>query len=430
VSEDTFDTMAELKQAFPDLKSRRRLHPMVEKRLGSLLLRLYPDGQVKQEPGEMAGGRADLGFYFSDGRYVIFELFATKSQVAQDLRHLEQSNAQGRIAILTDGELDEDAIVDAYFGKRPRDPFPWILLSDVLVVSKEKTTLARLRDLIDRAFEEGEVEAGVPARVAARLKVLALGDVEADEFAQSRFTSGVTTCDSRYVILAAIPMRRIELQGNRVLATVRDMLELQHWYNTFGESHPPRYWPRTIFEVPMSRRSDQRALVWEERKPNRGEVLQRLTITDLADVIFVSALGMVTIGRQGVPVFSLGRMLAKTWQLSGLVAQLYHDLEHDSAVHLCIAMIGTAGSHLGDFAKGYLEPRQVDYWLDMHTRERDWSCHAPNLMFCETVDVLSMEPKVQPAFVQRLAESISIAYNHDMPRCFDKDGQLPKRFFR
>lgn len=63
----------------------------------------------------MPGGRSDLAFYFGSGRYAIFEIFATVRLVAQDLRHLEQSNAQARIAILTDPVLDNGAIFEEYF---------------------------------------------------------------------------------------------------------------------------------------------------------------------------------------------------------------------------------------------------------------------------------------------------------------------------
>jgi len=137
VSSFSFQTFDELLQAFPDLKRKRRLHPIAEKRLALLLQDIYPDEYSIAEPGEIPGGRSDLAFYFGSGRYAVFEVFATISQVAQDLRHLEQSNAQARIAILTDPALDGGKIFEEYFRKRPRDPFPWVKLSDVLIVENE-----------------------------------------------------------------------------------------------------------------------------------------------------------------------------------------------------------------------------------------------------------------------------------------------------
>ncbi len=115
----SFQTFDELSQAFPDLKSRKKLHTITEKRLALLLEDIYPDDYAITEPGEIPGGRSDLAFYFGSGRYAVFEVFATVSQVAQDLRHLEQSNAQARIAILTDPALDDGRIFEEYFRKRP-----------------------------------------------------------------------------------------------------------------------------------------------------------------------------------------------------------------------------------------------------------------------------------------------------------------------
>ncbi|MBL7183620.1 MAG: hypothetical protein ISS50_04115 [Anaerolineae bacterium] len=115
----SFQNFDELSKAFPDLKRKKRLHPIVEKRLALLLKGLYPGAHPITEPGEIPGGRSDLAFYFGSGRYAVFEVFATISQVAQDLRHLEQSNAQARIAILTDPALDDGRIFEEYFRKRP-----------------------------------------------------------------------------------------------------------------------------------------------------------------------------------------------------------------------------------------------------------------------------------------------------------------------
>jgi len=79
----------ELRKEFPKLKRSRKLHPVTEQRLSELLKDIYPEAYPKSEPGEIPGGRSDLGFYFGDGHYATFEIFATKSQVPQDLRHLE-----------------------------------------------------------------------------------------------------------------------------------------------------------------------------------------------------------------------------------------------------------------------------------------------------------------------------------------------------
>ena len=149
----SFDKFDQLRESFKDLRSEKRLHPFTEERLAILLKDIYPGAYSKPEPGEIPGGRSDLAFYFGDGRYVIFEIFATVSQVPQDLRHLEQSNAQVRIAILTDPNLDDGKIFEEYFRKRPRDPFKWIKLSDVLVKENEASVKEQLKRYIDEELK-------------------------------------------------------------------------------------------------------------------------------------------------------------------------------------------------------------------------------------------------------------------------------------
>ena len=427
----SFQTFDELSQAFPDLKSRKKLHTITEKRLALLLEDIYPDDYAITEPGEIPGGRSDLAFYFGSGRYAVFEVFATVSQVAQDLRHLEQSNAQARIAILTDPDLDGGKIVKEYFRKRPRDPFHSMKLSDVLVVENEANTKEQLRQYIDEAFASDRLVSEPAAHIGKRLEALGLGDENDENFGRSRFTANVAPSDSRYVILAAIPFNTVACSATDVLNTAKDMLQVRNWHSRSRADLPPKYWPPSIFDIPDTRRSAQNALFWEDTSSETNRVLSRLVITGLAEVMFVSGTMMfLSPLENGMRVFRLGRILAECWKLSGLVAQLYEDIGYIGKTHLCIGMVKTMNSHLGGFSDDWLEPRQAEYWHNTELYRRDWSCHSPNLRVCETVDLMSMKPKTQPEFIKQFAVAISLAFNHDAPRCFDKEtGLIPKRYF-
>jgi len=428
----SFQGIDELSDKFSGLKRGRRLHPIAEKRLALLLQDIYPDAYPKSEPGEMPGGRSDLAFYFGSGRYAVFEIFATVSQVAQDLRHLEQSNAQARIAILTDPVLDDGAIFEEYFKKRPRDPFPYIKLSEILVVENEPTAKKKLKQYIEEAFALDETTE-FTVNISARLEELALNDENNDSFGKNRFTAGVASRNSRYIVFAAIPLNEVACLTTKVLKTAKTMLRPENWYNPTPESLPPKYWPPAIFEVPASTvRSDQNAIFWEDIFHSTDSVLTRLIITGSAEVMFVSALKFVSMlePESEIAVFRLGAILAECWKFSGLVAQFYKEIEHIGKTHLCIGMTGTENSHLDDFSEGWCEPYSSRYWSTVTSSRHDWSCHSPNLRFCETVDLMSLEPRVQPEFIERFAEKMSLAYNHDVPRCFEKEtGQLPARLF-
>ena len=271
--------------------------------------------------------------------------------------------------------------------------------------------------------------------LARRLAELRLDDEARQDFAESRVTAGVAQLDSRYAMLAAIPVEAVSCSPTRALSAAKAMLEPGKWYNPTPDDHPPRYWPYSIFKVPERRRSDQNAFFWEDRdySARGGGVHSRLAITDRAEVFFVSsqAAGFVTKLRDQTGVFLLGRIVAECWQFSGLVAQLYTELALSGHTHLCIAMVGTESTHLGAFAKPFAEPSDPWYWAFIEPGGHDWTCHARNLKFCQKVDVMHMEPKKQPEFLNDFAESISLAYNHDTPRCFDKEtGLLPAHYFR
>lgn len=125
----------------------KRLHSLVEEKLSGLLKHLYPDSYPVREVGGVLGGRNDLIQFFQNGRRVVFELFATVSQVPQDLRLLEQSNAHVKIAILLDEQINP-RLASEYFHKNP-DHFPFVRLSEVLMPGRKLACLERLREIIE-----------------------------------------------------------------------------------------------------------------------------------------------------------------------------------------------------------------------------------------------------------------------------------------
>jgi hypothetical protein len=431
MTKPSFQTLDELAAEFPTLKRGGKLHPLAKERLAMLLQGIWPDAYPKPEPGEMPAGRSDLALYFPDGRYAVFEIFVSVSQVPQDLRHLEQSAAAARIAILTDPLLDNGDIYSQYYAKKPRDPFPVLNLSEILVAQNETTTRQKLKEYIDEAFASEQEVSESTQRVASRLAELSLDDESKEGFGENRFTGGVARLDSRYVVIAAIPLDKVSCAQTNVLKAARSMLEWDKWYRPTPGDLPPRYWPDKIFRPPRPRHSGQNAVFWEDRGFGMTSVRSRLVITDRAEVFFVSSDGAKFVTRldNGTGVFVLGRIVADCWKLSGLVAQLYSDIGHEGQGHLCVALIGTEGTVLGGFADGYSEPLEEQRWGWDNLDERDWTCHAPNVKYCNTVNVLAMEPKKLPEFVHEFAEAISLAYNYDSPLCFDKKtGLIPDRY--
>jgi hypothetical protein len=147
MSEIPFDTFQEFEDFVRSTKRRNKLHPIVERRLKDLLSRLFPDSHSVSEVAGVLGGRNDLMQFFFSGRRVLFELFFSASQVPQDLRLLEQSSADVKVAVLLDPNF-KPKLADDYFRKKP-DAFPYLWLSDLMLKQKETYCLARLQELID-----------------------------------------------------------------------------------------------------------------------------------------------------------------------------------------------------------------------------------------------------------------------------------------
>jgi hypothetical protein len=143
----TLERMKEFAAFVKDKKGRQKLHALSEQRLAELLTQIYPDAAPIPEVSGVLGGRNDLIQFFFNGRRVVFEMFFSPSQVPQDLRLLEQSSADVKIAILLDREVDP-RLATEYFRKKP-ESFPFLWLSQILVSSHAPVTRARLRELID-----------------------------------------------------------------------------------------------------------------------------------------------------------------------------------------------------------------------------------------------------------------------------------------
>lgn len=142
-NDDEFKNFVE--QAKKD-KQGKHLHTRSQKQLILYLNELFPHDYAISEVAGVLGGRNDLMHFAFDGRSAVFEFFFSPSQVPQDLRLLEQSKAEIKIAILLDKEINH-RLADEYFHKKP-NPFPYLWLSQLLVESRKKCCLIMLHKLL------------------------------------------------------------------------------------------------------------------------------------------------------------------------------------------------------------------------------------------------------------------------------------------
>jgi hypothetical protein len=69
-------------------------------------------------------GRNDLLLFDFQGRKVLFEIFATKGQVSRDLRILDKTRADKKIAVIIDKEVDP-GVWEQIHKEKPEGNYAW-----------------------------------------------------------------------------------------------------------------------------------------------------------------------------------------------------------------------------------------------------------------------------------------------------------------
>jgi hypothetical protein len=115
-------------EVIEQIKEKRRsqlLHGEVEAKLIAMLERVIPQYYPVKEPQGLAGGRNDLMLFEFSGRKILFEVFATASQVSRDLRILDKTKADAKIAVIIDPEID-NRVIERFLKENPENNYPYI----------------------------------------------------------------------------------------------------------------------------------------------------------------------------------------------------------------------------------------------------------------------------------------------------------------
>lgn len=156
--QSTEDTVIRIKE----LRSLKKLHTAVEDRLIALIGKIAPNYHPIKEPVGLAGGRNDLMLFEFSGQKVLFEIFATRSQVSRDLRILDKTQADKKIAVIIDKEAD-GTVFEAFLKENPENNYPFLFIGE-LFEEPSNICLLKLRELIF-----GDEEAKFQRMVRARL---------------------------------------------------------------------------------------------------------------------------------------------------------------------------------------------------------------------------------------------------------------------
>ena len=139
------------------LRKENKLHGFVEKRLIKMLNHIAPELYCINEIQGLLGGRNDLLAFEYNGRKILFEIFASASQVSRDLLILHKTDADVKIAIIIDKEVDEK-VSNNFFRQNPSNEYPYFFLKELLIKEHLPKSTLKLIKLI-KSDDEAQFEA-------------------------------------------------------------------------------------------------------------------------------------------------------------------------------------------------------------------------------------------------------------------------------
>jgi hypothetical protein len=145
-------------------RKTKQLHTVVEDRLTMLISKISSDYHPVKEPVGLAGGRNDLMVFEFSSKKVLFEIFATRSQVSRDLRILDKTKSDKKVAIIIDKEVDS-SVFEMFVKENPEDNYPFMFIGELFEEPPILCTL-KLRELI-----LGDEEAKFQRMLRAKLPV-------------------------------------------------------------------------------------------------------------------------------------------------------------------------------------------------------------------------------------------------------------------
>jgi hypothetical protein len=151
-----FDEETEYFKWITEQRKAKQLHTTVENRLVAVARHTLPEYLPVKEPQGLAGGRNDLLLFDYRGRKVLFEIFASQSQVSRDLRILDKTNAAVKLSIVIDREVDA-RVWDRIQKENPENNYPFIFIKELFVTHLLQQSFLKLRHLV--AGDEDDIRA-------------------------------------------------------------------------------------------------------------------------------------------------------------------------------------------------------------------------------------------------------------------------------
>jgi hypothetical protein len=122
----------------------------VEARLIEVCKDLFPEFHPLKEVQGLAGCRNDLMLFQFNRQKILFEVFGTASQVSRDLRILDKTQADVKIAVIIDKEVDPK-VFERFLRENPEENYPFIFVAEIANPERSHEGRLKLHELITRS---------------------------------------------------------------------------------------------------------------------------------------------------------------------------------------------------------------------------------------------------------------------------------------
>jgi hypothetical protein len=180
------------------------------------------------------------------------------------------------------------------------------------------------------------------------------------------------------------------------------------WYHSVPEPFLDMFWiPRATPKEFLG--------TWYHRKDQRAEKTSHF--------IRISPLGHIEVGctyplfckHDGVRCFTFVTLIGYLWQMVYLSRAIYRDTDFYGETAVLVNLIGTNGTRLVDFARGWASPFSPEYLV---LRERE-ICYYPNIQIERRLPLADASDKEIETKIREIARELGAYYGQDRPRCFD-----------
>lgn len=206
------------------IRKSKKLHSVIEQRLIDIVGMVAPDYHPIKEPVGLAGGRNDLLLFAFDKTKVLFEIFASKGQVSRDLRILDKTVADKKIAVIIDKEVDAQ-VFNRFLRENPEDNYPFIFIGE-LYAERLSVCLLKLRELI-LGDEEAKFQRMLQARIPKSDFLSICREQGIEVLTQEDIGAANITFSRVFLTVVLSKLRRLGIQREKVL-------ELGRWLSLEG----------------------------------------------------------------------------------------------------------------------------------------------------------------------------------------------------